>query len=134
MVKFKIIISNPEDGKAKSIEVEGTNAQPLIGRMINETVEGSIVGLKGKKLRITGGVDKDGVPMRPDVHGGGKKKIILSGGVGFKSKREGERRRKIVRGSLITDDTYIINMSILKGKSKTKSQSEGEDVEIKSSK
>ena len=50
MVKFKIIISNPEDGKAKSLEVEGTNAQTLIGRTINEIVDGSIFDLKGKKI------------------------------------------------------------------------------------
>lgn len=135
MVKFKIIVSDPGDGKAKSLEVEGANAQPLIGRSINETVDGSILGLKGAKLRITGGVDKDGIPMRPDVHGGGKKRVLLSGGVGFKPEKEGERKRKIVRGCIITDDTYVINMAVLKEKAKpkAKSQKKRENVETQGS-
>jgi small subunit ribosomal protein S6e len=114
VVKFKIVISNPEDGKAKSLEVEGANAQTLIGRTINEIIDGSIFDLKGESLLITGGVDKDGVPMRTDVHGGGKKRVILSSGIGFKSKREGERRRKMVRGRTITEDTNVINVKIVK--------------------
>ena len=51
--------------------------------------------------------------MRIDVHGGGKKKIILAGGIGFKPKKKGERRRKLVRGRVITEDTYLLNMVIL---------------------
>ncbi|MEM2901579.1 MAG: 30S ribosomal protein S6e [Candidatus Bathyarchaeia archaeon] len=114
MVKFKIIISDPVEGKARNMEVEGVNAQPLIGRTVNETLDGSLLGLRGKKLRITGGVDRDGFPLRPDVHGGGKKRLILTGGVGFKARKRGERRRKTVRGSIITEDTYVINMTVLK--------------------
>lgn len=114
MVKFKIIISDPVEGRARNMEVEGVNAQPLIGRTVNETLDGSLLGLRGKKLRITGGVDRDGFPLRPDVHGGGKKRLILTGGVGFKARKRGERRRKTVRGSIITEDTYVINMTVLK--------------------
>lgn len=126
MVKFKIIISDPVEGKAKNMEVEGVNAQPLIGRTINETVDGSLLGLRGKRLRITGGVDRDGFPLRPDVHGGGKKKLILTGGVGFKARRKGERKRKTVRGSIITEDTYVINMTLLK---EDQTKPEGSKVE-----
>ena len=50
--------------------------------------------------------------MRKDILGGGKKFVLLSGGVGFKSKRKGLRKRKIVRGKMVTEDTYQINMAI----------------------
>ena len=82
MTKFKVIVSNPE-GTSKVVELEGTRAMPLIGRRIGETIDGSIVDLAGKKVQVTGGSDKDGFPMRPSVHGGVRRRIILSWGVGF---------------------------------------------------
>ncbi|RLI03160.1 30S ribosomal protein S6e [Candidatus Bathyarchaeota archaeon] len=113
MVKFKITISNPKNGRSETVEVEGAKAYPLIGKSIGDTVDGSILGLQFKKLLITGGTDKDGFPMRPDVHGGVKAKILLSGGVGFHPRVEGERRRKTVRGRIITEDIVQINMKVL---------------------
>ncbi len=110
MAKFKIIISNQKENTVQIVELEGPAAQPLISREIGELVDGNIVGLSGKKLKITGGTDKDGIPMRKDVSGGGKKRILLSGGIGFKSQKKGERKRKLVRGRVIIEDTYEINM------------------------
>lgn len=117
MAKFKITISDPKTGKSKSVELEGAKATPLIGRKIGDIIDGSIVGIPGVKLIITGGSDKDGFPMRPDVHGGVKTRILLSGGPGFKPRNKGERRRKMVRGNTITEDTLQINMKIVEDKS-----------------
>ncbi|MEM1989198.1 MAG: S6e family ribosomal protein, partial [Candidatus Bathyarchaeia archaeon] len=78
-------------------------------------IDGTILGMPGVRLIITGGSDKDGFPMRPDVHGGVKTRILLSDGPGFMPKDKGERRRKIVRGNMITEDTLQINMKILEG-------------------
>ncbi len=55
--------------------------------------------------------------MRIDIQGGGKKRVILSGGVGFNPKKKGERRRKLVRGRMITEDTYELNMVVMEEKS-----------------
>jgi len=38
MAKFKIIISDPETGKSQSVEVEESQAVPLIGRKLGEKV------------------------------------------------------------------------------------------------
>lgn len=113
MAKFKIIVSNPEDGTSKVIELEETKAAPLIGRKIGETIDGAIVDMPAYKLLIRGGSDTDGVPMRPNVHGGGRRKVILSGGAGFNPKRKGERKRKTVRGDIITDEITQINTKII---------------------
>jgi small subunit ribosomal protein S6e len=51
--------------------------------------------------------------MRGNVHGGVRRAVVLSGGAGFNPKKEGERRRKTVRGSVITDDIVQINMKIV---------------------
>lgn len=113
MAKFKIIISNPESGTSTTVELEETRAVPLIGRRIGEALDGTVVGLSGHKVQITGGSDKDGFPMRPNVHGGVRRKVILGGGVGFNPRDEGERRRKMIRGNVITDEIVQINMKIL---------------------
>jgi len=113
MAKFKIIISDPETGTSKTVELEETRAIPLIGRKIGEVIEGSIVDLPGHKAQIMGGSDKDGFPMRRNVHGGVRRQVVLSGGVGFNPQNEGERRRKTVRGNIITDEIVQLNMKIV---------------------
>lgn len=137
MARFKVIVSDPETGVSKAVEVEGTRAVPLIGRRIGETIDGSVVGLSGHKLQITGGSDKDGFPMRPGIHGGVRVRVILSGGVGFHSKRQGERRRKTLRGNVITEEIVQINMKIVEKPKKAKKPKEarkGEKVEKKAEK
>jgi small subunit ribosomal protein S6e len=51
--------------------------------------------------------------MRPDVHGSAKTRIVLSGGVGYKPKNRGEKKRKVVRGNTISTETNFLNFSIV---------------------
>jgi small subunit ribosomal protein S6e len=139
MAKFKIIVSDPEEGTSKTVELEEARAVPLIGKKIGDTIDGTILGLPGCKVQITGGSDKDGFPMRPNVHGGVRRSVVLSGGVGFNPENRGERKRKKVRGNVITDEIVQINMKIVekpKGKKfeeqKEKAQTEQEKTEEKS--
>lgn len=113
MVKFKVIVSDPEAGTSKVVELEETRAAPFIGKKIGETVDGTVVDLPAHKLQIMGGSDKDGVPIRPNVHGGVRRNVVLSGGVGFNPRNKGERRRKAVRGNVITDEIVQINTKII---------------------
>ena len=122
-----LIISDPETGKSQKVEIEDTQMSPLLGRRIGETMDGVIANLPGHRIQLTGGTDRDGIPMRPDVHGGVKARIILSGGVGFKPKKRGERKRVTIRGNMVSTDTTFLNFKIVekpKGrkKSKTKEQ------------
>jgi small subunit ribosomal protein S6e len=136
MAKFKLIVSDPEEGTSKVVELEEARTAPLIGRKIRDILDGSIVNMPGNKVQITGGSDKDGFPMRPSVHGGVRRRIILSGGVGFNPSNEGMRKRKTVRGNVITDDIVQINLKIVekvsskdeKKKEKKKRASEKEET------
>ncbi|MCK4952911.1 30S ribosomal protein S6e, partial [Candidatus Bathyarchaeota archaeon] len=114
MAKFQIIISDPETGQSQSIEMEGNRAVPLIGRKLGEVIDGSIVDMSGHELRLTGGSDKDGFPMRPSVHGGVRIRAMISGGTGFRSHKKGERKRKSLRGNVITEDIVQVNMKLVK--------------------
>ena len=122
MAKFKVIISDPETGTSKVVELEESRATPLIGRRIGEVIEGALVDLPAYKLKIAGGSDKDGVPMRPSVHGGVRRNIILAGGVGFKPHNSGERKRKAVRGNVITDEIVQVNTKIVEKPKKAKEE------------
>ena len=122
MAKFKVIVSDPETGTSKVVELEESRAAPLVGRRIGETVEGALVDLPGQKLQIVGGSDKDGVPMRPSVHGGVRRSVVLAGGVGFNPKNNGERKRKTVRGNVITDEIVQVNTKIVEKPKKAKEE------------
>jgi small subunit ribosomal protein S6e len=113
MAKFKIIVSDPETGTSKVVELQEARAAPLIGKRIGEVMDGAVVDLSGHKIQLTGGSDKDGFPMRPSVHGGVRRRIVLSGGVGFNPTTEGMRRRKTIRGNVITDEIVQVNMKIV---------------------
>lgn len=122
MAKFKVIISDPTDGKSQFMELEETQAVPLIGRKLGEVIDGAVVKLSGYKLKITGGSDKDGFPMRPNIHGGVRIGAILSEGVGFHSSQKGERKRKTLRGNVITDAIVQVNMKVIEKPKSKKSE------------
>lgn len=122
-----LIISDPETGTSQKVELEDSTIAPLIGRRIGEVIDGTVANLAGYKLQLMGGTDKDGIPMRPDVHGGVKARVVLSGGVGYKPKKKGERKRVVIRGNTVTADTTFLNLKIVekpKGKKKTKKTDE----------
>lgn len=108
MVSFKLVLSDPRSGKSEVSEVKDTNAQALIGRKIGDVLDASVIGLAGR-IMITGGSDRAGFPMRKDTLGGGKNYVLLTSGVGFRTKVEGAKKRKLVRGGMISEETYQIN-------------------------
>jgi small subunit ribosomal protein S6e len=120
MAKFKVIVSDPKAGTSKAVELEEARAAPFIGRKLGEIIDGSVVDLPAHKVQILGGSDKDGFPMRGNVHGGVRRQVVLSGGAGFTPKNRGERKRKTVRGSIITDEIAQINMKIVERPAGTK--------------
>jgi small subunit ribosomal protein S6e len=118
MVEFKAVINDVKTGKSYQVAVAGHHANSLIGKRIGDVVDGIFVSLPGYKLAIAGGSDKDGVPMRADLPGVRRKNILLSKSIGFTSKEQGLRRRKLVRGNTVSTDTTQINMTITAAGSK----------------
>ncbi len=114
-MEFKVVISDPKTGKAYQKSISGANANRLIGKQIGDIISGTIVELPPDyELQITGGTDKDGFPMRPDLPSPSRKKILLSSGVGFRPRERGIRRRKSVRGKVISKDIAQVNMKVVK--------------------
>ncbi|MCW4049712.1 MAG: 30S ribosomal protein S6e [Candidatus Bathyarchaeota archaeon] len=116
-----LIVSDPSTGTSQRVEIEDSRLRPLIGTRIGQTIDGTLAEMQGYKLKFTGGTDKDGIPMRPDVHGSAKARIVLSGGVGYKPKDKGIQKRKVVRGNTISAEITFLNFTIIEApKSKKK--------------
>jgi len=118
MVEFKVVVNDTKTGKSHNILVSGHHANSLIGKKINDEVDGIFVSLPGYKLQITGGTNKDGFPMRRDFPGTSRKRLLLSEGLGFKPKDKGIRKKKSARGNTINPDIVQINMKVIKHSSK----------------
>lgn len=112
LAQFKVIISDAK-GKSQAQEIKDVAAQPFLGSKIGDSIDSSTVGITGGKIKITGGSDRSGTPMRPDIHGGVKKYVLLSKGVGMRDIKDGNRIRKLVRGNLITEEIYQLNCMLI---------------------
>ena len=91
-----------------SKELKDGDANPLLGLELGHETDASVVGLSGK-LKLTGGSDKSGVPMRNDIHGAARKYVLLSKGVGLQDAEKGQRVRKLMRGNTVSEEIYQIN-------------------------
>jgi len=113
MADFRIVVSDSKTAQAYQVTVTGAAASKIIGKNIGDTISGDIAGLSGYTLKLTGGTDKDGFPMRPDLPGPARKKILVSGGVGFHPKADGVRMRKSMRGKEISSEVTQINAVVV---------------------
>ncbi len=111
---MKIVLSDPKDGKAHNIELDETKAKVLLGRKVGEKVSGKELGLTGYEMKITGGSDRDGTPIRRDVHGSGRTRALLGQGQGYRQKEKGIIKRKLVRGNMVTGDIVQVNAVVVK--------------------
>jgi len=114
---FKIIIPIPEEKRAVQVSKD---LPVLVGMQIGDKFDGSMLGLTGYTLQITGGSDKEGFPMRKDMPGTGRKRTLLAGGLGCKYKGKGIRVKKSIRGNRIGEDIAQINVKIAEKKSDAK--------------
>lgn len=109
---MKIVISYKEN--SYQTEVPKEKEVHLYGLKIGDQVDGAIVGAAGYTLKIKGGSDKDGFPMKADLLGGGRKSILLSKGVGFPKGKKGERIRRLVRGNTVSESISQLNLVVEK--------------------
>ena len=113
MPTIKITVSNPVKKSAIQREFEEPQAV-FLGKKIGEKVPADSIGLHGIELEITGGSDKEGFPMRRDIEGQGRKRVVLSAPPGYHPDMAGKRKRKSVRGNTISADIVQINTKITK--------------------
>ncbi|MGB9703227.1 MAG: 30S ribosomal protein S6e [Candidatus Micrarchaeales archaeon] len=101
-----LVYSDPKTGKTAQVELDEEKSRFLIGKKIGDLVDGSLINAPGYKLQITGGSDSSGFPLRKDIDGVKKVKVLVK-------KKKGIRVRKTVRGNTISQDTIQVNTKIV---------------------
>lgn len=70
---------------------------------------------QGYVVRISGGNDKQGFPMKQGVLTNGRVRLLLSKGHScYRPRRTGERKRKSVRGCIVDANLSVLNLVIVR--------------------
>ncbi len=111
-MELKINVGNPKTGHTTPLTL--AEPKPLFGLKMGSTFKGEMIDKTGYEFKIVGGSDNAGFPMRRDVEGAVRRKVLLAGGVGFRSKRKGMRSRRTVAGNTVGPNTAQLNVIIVK--------------------
>nr|ABK32076.1 ribosomal protein S6 [Branchiostoma belcheri] len=115
---MKINISYPATGCQKLIEVDDERKlRPFYEKRMSHQMTAESLGdeWKGYLVRISGGNDKQGFPMKQGVLTNGRVRLLLAKGHScFRPRRTGERKRKSVRGCIVDSNLSVLNLVILK--------------------
>ena len=114
MAEFKLNIGDPKSKKTLKRDVKDEEADVFLGKKIGDKVKGDSFGLQGYEFEITGGSDFTGTPMRKDIQGVQRNKILIVSGVGIRKNRKGRRVRKTLAGNTIHEKTAQINLKATK--------------------
>jgi small subunit ribosomal protein S6e len=111
-------ISMPANGSQKLIEIEDERRlRPFYEKRMGQEVSAESLGdeWKGYIVRITGGNDKQGFPMKQGVLHPTRVRLLLSDGHScYRARRTGERKRKSVRGCIVAQDLSVLALAIVK--------------------
>lgn len=114
MVEFKLVISDPKTGRSVQRIAKDDAAKRFLGAKIGEMMKGEVIDLAGYEFQITGGSDDCGFPMRKDIEGPVRARILSGKTTGLYIKEKGGRRRKTVVGNTISSKTSQINLKVTK--------------------
>lgn len=103
----------------ETFQVEEENPEQILGTKIGETFSGSIIGLNGYELEVTGGSDMDGFPMRKSVDGTERERMLLEDGSGIQGAEDGVKRRKSVRGNTVSNQIQQLNTKVVESGEKS---------------
>lgn len=100
----------------KVIEIDDEKRlQNLYERRMAQEIDGAVLGeeFEGTIMRISGGNDKQGFPMRQGVLTNTRVRLLCKKGQkAFRPRRAGERKRKSVRGCIVGHDISVLNLVV----------------------
>ena len=114
MAEIKLNIGDPKSKKTITKAIADNAADVFMNKVLGDKVAGDSIDLPGYEFEITGGSDNAGFPMRRDVKGTARKKILIVGGVGLRQNIKGRKVRKSVAGNTIYAKTAQINLKVIK--------------------
>ncbi|MFH1520683.1 MAG: 30S ribosomal protein S6e [Candidatus Micrarchaeota archaeon] len=108
---MRVVISE-KSGKSYQFELPKEKEANIVGKKIGDELDGNLIGAAGYVLKFTGGSDGSGFPMKVEIAGPAKKFTLTTKGVGFKTHRNGERRRKYARGNTYSTEIAQVNTMV----------------------
>lgn len=115
---MKLNVSYPSNGSQKLIEIEDERKlRVFMEKRMGAEVPADSLGdeWKGYVVKITGGNDKQGFPMKQGVMHPTRVRLLLSDGHScYRPRRTGERKRKSVRGCIVGMDLSVLALAIVK--------------------
>jgi len=115
---MKINVAFPSTGAQKLIEIlDEHKLRIFYEKRMGAEVEVDTLGdeWKGYVLRITGGNDKQGFPMKQGVLSNVRVRLLLSKGHScYRPRRTGERKRKSVRGCIVDANLSVLALTVVK--------------------
>ena len=115
---MKLNVANPATGAQKSFEfLDERLVRCFYDKRMSQDVEVDSLGdeWKGYVLRIGGGNDKQGFPMKQGVLLPSRVRLLLGKGDScYRPRRTGQRRRKSVRGCIVGPDIQALHCIIVK--------------------
>jgi len=115
---MKLNISYPVTGAQKLIDIDDDRKlRAFFDKRMSHEVEGDALGddFKGYIFRISGGNDKQGFPMKQGILTQNRVRILMSEGHScFRPRKRGERKRKSVRGAIVSAELSVLNLVVVK--------------------
>ncbi|KAB1725577.1 hypothetical protein FNE60_30085, partial [Klebsiella pneumoniae] len=115
---MKLNVSYPATGAQKVFEIDDEKKLRIFyEKRMGQEVEADSLGeeWKGYILRVSGGNDKQGFPMKQGVLTNGRVRLLLSKGHScYRPRRTGERRRKSVRGCIVDANLSALALVVVK--------------------
>jgi small subunit ribosomal protein S6e len=115
---MKLNISFPTTGMQKLIDIEDDNKlRHLYDKRISHEVDGDFLGdeFKGYRFKISGGNDKQGFCMKQGVLTANRVRLLLKKGFScYRPRKRGERKKKSVRGCIVSAELSVLNLVIVK--------------------
>jgi len=115
---MKFIVSFRDNGLSKGYKVDDEHKWgQVIDLKIGSEFDGEKVlgeAYKGYILRVSGGTDENGFPMKNGVLKKGRARLLIPPRTcGLKFGRDGERKRRSVRGCIIDRDIGAVHLTIV---------------------
>merc|ERR1712194_213479 len=113
---MKINVANPATGQQKTFDITDEHAlNSFMDKRMGAEVAADPLGADwaGYAFRITGGNDKQGIPMMQGVLQNKRVRLLFKDGMPcYRARRGGLRKRKSVRGCIVGHDLAILNFVI----------------------
>lgn len=113
-MEIKVNVGDPKTKRTVALTMSADNAKSLFGKKLGDKMRGELVEKPGYEFEITGGSDNAGFPMRKDVTGTGRRKILVTNSTGQRQTKAGVRIRKTVAGNTISEFTSQLNVKVVK--------------------